>query len=144
MAEHEAGRELDALVAEKVMGLTREQWIFRCYVERHERDEEWCYNCTALIGDAPADERVPNLYSTDIAAAWQVVEKMRVMDASVEMMAYRIEAEGDKRIAHRVVIWGANRMGGDWSTHVAEKAAATMPLAICLAALACVTASEPK
>ena len=49
-----AGRELDALVAEKVMGVKNmEQWLIN-----HRMDET-------------------GQYSTDIAAAWEVVEKMR-------------------------------------------------------------------
>ena len=47
-----AGRELDALVAEKVMGLTEEDWI-------------------------AGPTGLPRPYSTDIAAAWEVVEKLR-------------------------------------------------------------------
>lgn len=60
--EMPAGRELDALVAEKVM-----LWV----VDR--LSNHWCgvpTNGTALPSDIPS-------YSTDIGAAWEVVEKMR-------------------------------------------------------------------
>lgn len=55
----DAGRELDALVAEKVMGLTNLHWMSGQlhYGAEHEMN---------LLPD----------YSTDISAAWEVVEKM--------------------------------------------------------------------
>lgn len=52
------GRELDALVAEKVMGLTSSE------VEIHR--QFWLDGCFSNL---------PH-YSTDIAAAWEVVEKL--------------------------------------------------------------------
>lgn len=53
-------RELDALVAEKVMGLS---------IWRHGRRVDY-------KTDDSVYNRVPS-YSTDIAAAWQVVERIR-------------------------------------------------------------------
>lgn len=59
----QAGPELDALVAEKVMGFTV------------------IYGFMQVFEDAtPID--IPK-YSTDIAAAWQIVEKMRGCASSV-------------------------------------------------------------
>lgn len=68
------GREFDALVAEKVMGLKREVRLrgeantvtaYKSLVDGlHTRDEVLRYGS-------------PLPYSTDIAAAWQVVEAMR-------------------------------------------------------------------
>lgn len=59
-----AGRELDALVAEKVMG-----W------KRHDlgpiNGVRWVNKDGRII-----DTEHPFTYSTDIAAAWEVVEKM--------------------------------------------------------------------
>ncbi len=56
----DAGREMDALIAEKVMGIELPKWIF----QEHG------------LTTKTSREVVPD-YSTDIAAAWQVVEKMR-------------------------------------------------------------------
>ena len=66
-----AGRELDALIAEKVMG-----W-------RLQAEPYTCWNLP------DGDQRIytPN-FSTDIAAAWRVVEKMRSPD-------FRLNREGD-------------------------------------------------
>lgn len=54
-----AGREMDALVAEKVMG-----W-------RLDDDGFW-----TLIADPMCQASKPKAYSSDIALAWEVVEKM--------------------------------------------------------------------
>lgn len=57
MGERKAGRELDALVAEKVMGVETMQ---KLYPSMMAKGGAW----------------LPH-FSTDIAAAWEVVEKMR-------------------------------------------------------------------
>jgi hypothetical protein len=104
--ELQAGRELDALVAEKVMGYT--------------------------LGTPPSPESAINLagpeypvtvphYSTDIAAAWQVVEKFKdrdwrfILDKYDDGWGIEIELSGGK--------YGSGA--------VAE----TAPLAICRVAL---------
>jgi hypothetical protein len=84
-----AGPELDALVAEKVMGLPEEIW--------QDRDQMTSFP-----------------YSTDIAAAWAVVEKVG-----------------------NFTIW---QYEGEWQCFLGggiknKSYAATAPLAICLAAL---------
>lgn len=58
----EAGRDMDALIAERVMGYTVTRVNGEPYTEWHGHKAE-PYHLGA--------------YSTDIAAAWQVVEKMR-------------------------------------------------------------------
>lgn len=71
------GRELDALVAEKVMGC-----------------DDWC-TCEWSIGTSPplfkCDEckkwvssSVPG-FSTDISAAWEVMEKLRAMTCCLDI-----------------------------------------------------------
>lgn len=55
-----AGPELDALVADKVMGLTVEKTVFGDFV----------------IKMAYVNHVIPH-YSTDIVAAWEVVEKLK-------------------------------------------------------------------
>ncbi len=85
------GRELDALVAEKVMG-----WAWpegRCPVcgwRFAESREHGCVpdDCSQRPRPNPiASEAWPH-YSTDIAAAWQVVEKLRELhpDGWVNLM----------------------------------------------------------
>ncbi len=59
----EAGRELDALIAEKVMGWENNKDGPTYYGHRHE--QIWAMN-EVPVYDCPA-------YSTDIAAAWEVV-----------------------------------------------------------------------
>jgi hypothetical protein len=109
---HEAGRALDALVAEKVMGLL-------CADDPPGSGR----NCP--VHSCPA-------YSTDIAAAWQVVEAMNARGWIVNAM---------------------NRQVGRWACHVGFAAPNyatvlecedTAPHAICLAALAALTAESPE
>jgi hypothetical protein len=59
------GRELDALVAEKVMGLPNVRKYMSRYVHDNHPEKAWV---TGIV-DIPE-------YSTDISAAWEVVEKM--------------------------------------------------------------------
>lgn len=59
------GRELDALVAEKVMG-------WKIVSNRYECSDEQCNCRTGYLNDM---HFLPN-YSSDIAAAWEVAEKM--------------------------------------------------------------------
>lgn len=72
----EAGRELDALIAEKVMGLHRrgEYWL--------SSDDHEVY----VADTVPADREdfLPD-YSTDIAAAWLVVEKLEALQFAVSL-----------------------------------------------------------
>jgi len=70
-----AGRELDALVAEKVMGMepTEDPWIFRWRYPEPTRGMKIVYI------DAPDPSRAWNLFqpSADIKAAWEIVEKLK-------------------------------------------------------------------
>lgn len=107
-----AGRELDALIAEKVMGF--ETVNFKSS-DPHE---------IIVTKDAEGNMRmaVP-FYSTDIAAAWEVVEKLRDTWA-IELHGRDgawscLVEEGDEVTAHFIAIAEAD----------------TAPLAICLAAL---------
>lgn len=59
--EMPAGREMDALVAEKVMG-----------IKRGDRPGEWLNELGNWLCDT---EDIPP-YSTSISAAWEVVDKM--------------------------------------------------------------------
>jgi hypothetical protein len=72
----ESGRELDALVADKVMGLSVRQVVgYAEYIKGRDvaYTGEWIYDT-----DEPYDLAIEvPYYSTDIAASWEVVEKMR-------------------------------------------------------------------
>lgn len=107
-----AGRELDALTAEKVMGLR----VVRC------PDHGDCIYWHAYGPDRP-DGQLPE-YSTDIAEAWQVVEKLRDLDPEIwwDVHWECVFNTNDSRV------WGT---------------ADTAPEAICRAALAAVGCEVP-
>lgn len=88
----DAGREMDALIAEKVMGIELPKWIF----QEHG------------LTTKTSREVVPD-YSTDIAAAWPIIaifkrddmydhraafsnglRALNIIDLSAEQMAYNI------------------------------------------------------
>lgn len=131
----EAGREMDALIAEKVMGW--KWWAFRvadvesdCFArylgERpiRDRDREWDGEESILCGDATRD--VPN-YSKHVGDAWLVVEKLCPTANRLDPWFQLYTSDGQ---------WYAN-----FHTGSLDVSAPTAPLAICLAALAAV---EPK
>ena len=128
------GRELDALIAEKVMGLKniRKDGGFAHFVEPDY-----------VHGNHPQRNSgipIPH-YSTDIAAAWEVVEKISPIriekhERAVGGFIYRVS------IVSEVNNWeGCGRFpaGYNWSI---EKE--TAPHAICLAALRAVGYKEEK
>lgn len=116
----EAGRELDALVAEKVMGLIVPEW----------GEETPCPYCGSEMRYCGTRSRCSTCqewrhsrykeYSTDIAAAWEVVEQFAGK-------AYIGMARSTHFQDWKVVISDRYR------TYEVE--AETIPLAICLAAL---------
>lgn len=76
----DAGRELDALIAEKVMGWGRQFGSFAGTAEWHEDavqlvSPEYAYPLRPTTMPITYYDGFPH-YSTDIAAAWQVVVKM--------------------------------------------------------------------
>jgi hypothetical protein len=103
---------LDALVAEKVMGWRWED-CFRAY--------------TGVLTVRHEEYGGPPFYSTDIAAAWDVVEKMR-------------ERRADFYIRF-VSTWTVefDSVAGDYNGYTDGD---TAPLAICLAALKAVEKSR--
>jgi hypothetical protein len=112
----DAGRELDSLVAEKVMGYRVREGIqpviFECCAAQPPRDDaDWC--------------SVPR-YSTDIAAAWQVIGRMagQGFDHYVEGWRgkYWVKFSNEDR-------------GMEGNSEDREVKARTAPEAICLAAL---------
>lgn len=74
-------RELDAEVAEKVMGWHVERFIWE-YDGLVQQDEVWITDPSRK--DEPPPQRhdvtiAPRPFSTDIAAAWQVVERIHIL-----------------------------------------------------------------
>lgn len=121
--EMPAGREMDALVAKKIFGKVRCQ--ARCHKRgvRGSMDGTYCY----AQPDSPAQgANIPH-YSTDISAAWEVVEKIRsssglsvIVEASVHPNEY-------------ICAIGAHHRG-QWIESF-RSAEAEAPLVICRAAL---------
>jgi hypothetical protein len=107
-----AGRKLDALVAELVMGWT-DAVISNYPFQFHY-----------LPNSDPPYKRTPN-FSTDIAAAWQVVEKM---GASFDKLTL---------VGSDAQTWRCSVLRDGIFPRVAD--APSAPLAICRAALACVS-----
>lgn len=122
------GRELDTLVAEKVLEHT---------VKEYAITWDSGYTQTQLyLDEVYAGNEMP-AYSTDIAAAWQVVERLTARGHSLG-----IKHEPLSQIAHlppspddRVVPWKC------WFNNASSQWVETAPHAICLAALAAVGAS---
>ena len=133
----EAGRELDALVAE-AMG-----WIWLRFKPAHDEDAEFVrkpygpdtWEASLEHKRANGDEPLAHLwdcdlphYSTDIAAAWEVVEYMGPIPFSLRFQPADAWRTGDGEVychAH----WTCWFEGSVWAE------APTAPLAICRAAL---------
>lgn len=127
----EAGRELDALVSQHVM---RNQWDeSRCRVcgwPLATAADEGCTADSCSMRPKPerrADEPAP--YSTEIAAAWQVVETLAAQNWTMSL-----GWKGADRVYANTAEVVFQQMGsGDYRT--AHAVADTAPLAICIAAL---------
>ena len=121
-------REIDALVAEKVMG--------RRLRQPGEKYEQFKFYYATRSGLLVMDDGFPNTDptfhpSTDIAAAWQVVEEMGGGNSVI--LSWRpMTGPSD----------GFLKKAGKWHCVIGltEVIAATAPLAICLAALKAVEA----
>ena len=116
MSERKAGRDLDAEIAEKVMG-----WTFVTFPDGACPEiKHWHAADGAHVSLRP--------FSTSIADAWQVVEKMN------DERAWSFEME---RVGGEDQETGV-RFGGNSGFVYAQ----TAPLAICLAALAATSADR--
>lgn len=127
-----AGRELDRLVAEKVMKQPKPPYVHTCHIQPI-RDGIWVCHPYYERGDECAWEPIP--FSTDIAAAWQVVERLCNWDVDDNMLILKgqgpdIEREPPNGKAQS---WWDAEINGTWGKALAE--APTAPHAICLAAL---------
>lgn len=133
--QHEAGRETDALVARAVMGIDTEEreWCEQwaplpgggTYHERCQR----CGSQRATYGMAEAKTgpcRIPvPAYSTDIAAAMLVVERLMGQSWAFDVTTWDVEQTDVYRVTFGRAFYPLARMN-----------APTLPLAICRAALA--------
>jgi hypothetical protein len=137
------GRELDALVAEKVMGIES----VRLVDETVDKDREWF----ALVSDGEPRRRAGMFglhsgywevqrYSTGIAAAWEVVEKLR--ERGLDTWLYTDNYGANRKVwccytGDSDPLWDFEEpMGSAMGNLIdATHEAATAPHAICLAAL---------
>ena len=120
----EPGLELDRLVAEWVMG----------WKEEHIEDDRWHINANFWCRGNEIGPQVQKWSpSTDIAAAWEVVEKL----ASQGIMVV-IESQGPLNNIYKVLFyrWGTNTIVGMAEGNICE--------AICRAALLAVQSGEEK
>lgn len=115
-----AGIEMDALIAEKVIGAKWDESRCRVCGFSLDPDGKMCRSDDCSMRPVPArraDAIAP--YSTDIAAAWQVVERLRFC------VVTRVMSRGTYKAIAKV-----SRSKPQVSAH-----AETAPLAICRAAL---------
>jgi hypothetical protein len=144
LAELKPGRELDTLVAEKVMGI---EVVYDAFGGP-------CVPGTDSVSDPRGDyglgpittgDSIPD-YSTDISAAWEVVESMaaKTFEVTVEGGG----PYGDRPDLQNGEGWYASFYLGDsnapWKSGTinAQAWASTAPHALCLAALKAVGAIE--
>lgn len=133
-----AGRELDALIAGKVMGWANVICLHGGNIPSGEPDDDW--NKDARNDQHHGHTGIPLVhreqvpaYSVDIAAAWEVVEKLRTMSIGIS-----IARMPDEKLWY-VPLYRLDHgeyMGSAEGFAEAE----TAPLAICLAALKAVDA----
>lgn len=119
----EAGRELDALVAEKIMKANKFEVTF---VEAVDQDTKTVRMATRF--EYPS-------YSIDIAAAWEVVEKLPRWHFNLERVAnfhdeYRKINSGWTFMVTMKTVWP-----GVSGEDIIVKSVVSAPHAICLAAL---------
>ena len=121
-----AGRELDALIAEKVMGckVLRAGGMVMCDCLRYP------------LHDVGNNNEL-RAYSTDIAAAFEVVEKLQAAGFKWALMS-RSPIMSDSRVVPHARLW--NYSEGVLTTDKSADAD-TLSLAICLAALKAVGVS---
>jgi hypothetical protein len=143
-----AGPELDALVAERVMGCQpKKSWngydcgcgnAFRRPHSDELLHEDKCHSHSGLNCDGAALAG----YSTDIAAAWEVVEKFRIAVAKLKHWNYETRVYREAWWAKPLAPTANGVDGGQghtdseiWFEEGDEASGETAPLAICRAAL---------
>ena len=118
------GRELDALIAEKVMGLHE----FCSYAGKSKASLGWGKNGADFFkGEISA---LPS-YSTNIASAWEIVEKLQSLRKSVRVYNQGIVSETTDLYSCEIENRYYEGEPDTWFSGWVESA----PHAICLAAL---------
>lgn len=127
-----AGPDLDALIAEKIFGWSEIQSVKAIHGNQYQGYDP---------NDVPSQftgyrpKRVVPQYSTDIAAAWKVVEKLNLFEeySLSKSIVGQFPGENGK---WKIETYELDSMGslGEMS-HFTFAEAETAPLAICLAAL---------
>lgn len=112
------GRELDALIAEKVMG-----WI-RIDLPNPIRDLTWIWDRKEGCLYWESQECPP--YSTSIEAAWEIVEHMNAKE-----LGFALDCDS----TYAMAIFGAGQYLGDDLSGPSAVGTESVPHAICLAAL---------
>ena len=131
------GRELDVLVAEKVMGHPMPDFIPEDALDLYLAGspihyDSWACVCRYDEGDTP--KWVPDPYSTDISAAWLVVGKVCNWDVDDNMLVLKGQApDPTEPIGGENEGWWEAEINGTGGKVVAEGKIA--PEAICKAAL---------
>ena len=131
--EMKAGRELDALIAEKVMGSPHAELGEKCprcgSETRLGLERAWCSNCTEWIY-SPYPE-----YSIDIADAWKVLG--RIQDNYKGEAQFNVINRSGYDGTRYLAGWKVWRNGEGWvlSDLLGYAEAETASLAICRAAL---------
>jgi hypothetical protein len=118
------GRELDALVAEKILG---------CKVGRHARlrtdagEPDYICECDGYPHQHPwiDDTRYLPDYSSDMSAAWEIIEKLKE----------RFDGQFSFSGGEWTFLLGTLDAGGDLQNGAVYASSASAPHAICLAAL---------
>jgi hypothetical protein len=150
-------RDLDQRVAEKVMGLKqpgdfgtveRHDWVESEYSEYnqficrrcHDLSKDWADRADLEPGPC---EVGPDLYSSNVAAAWTVVEHMRAEGWSISLSLDRDGTTIDDKLAWTVVLSRNSVRHGD-PAGLAGAADLEAPRAICRAALRAVGVAVPS
>lgn len=136
----DAGRELDELIADKVMGLEYRAWKAYC------APEGWYPKGAPPCNDRDSDDDAIDAdgyegelpwYSTDIAAAWLVMENLKLLQYDV-LVRWSEEPQNGRNY-HRWLCWIATDAKTGYGAD-----ADSPSLAICLAALKAVGHSIPS
>ncbi len=132
----EAGKELDVLVAEKVMGHPMPDFIPEAALDLYLAGspihyDSWTCVCRYDEGDIP--KWVPDPYSTDISAAWRVVDKL-TEEWTRENKPISIEVIYDcGSYETKIETWNEDKQ--DWNEPIFSGSCEAAPEVICKAAL---------
>ena len=133
----EAGRDLDALVAEKVMGHPMPEIIPEDAIDLYLsgtpiHHDSW--TCVFRYDEGDVPKWVPDPYSTDISAAWQVVERVCNWDSRDAMITIKGQGKNPTPLEDNDGEWWEVMIDDDSARQwLAE--GKTAPEAICKAAL---------